>query len=182
MIAHGFNIKIEIVCKTHGVFLQTPNSHLQGSGCPFCYGNKKLNTELFIEKAKILHNNKYDYSLANYRNWNSKIEIICKTHGVFKQSPSLHLQREGCPKCNNSKGEIFIENYLIGNKIKYKPQYTFTDLKYKRQLLFDFGILDENNVLKYLIEYNGEQHYKGPVIIRVPFALVDPSEIKQGIQ
>ena len=59
-----------------------------------------------------------------------------------------------------SKGEIKIEELLIKNNLKYKPQFYFKDLKHKGYLRFDYGILDENDNLKYLIEYNGEQHYK----------------------
>lgn len=32
----GNKIKIKILCKKHGIFLQTPKSHLKGSGCPKC--------------------------------------------------------------------------------------------------------------------------------------------------
>lgn len=44
--------KVRIICKEHGEFLQNPNSHLNGCGCPYCAGNIKLTTEEFIQKAK----------------------------------------------------------------------------------------------------------------------------------
>ena len=47
-------------------------------------------TELFIQKAKLIHDDKYDYSKVNYINNNIKINIICKIHGDFEQSPSKH--------------------------------------------------------------------------------------------
>ena len=58
--------KIKIICPDHGTFEQTPSSHLNGSGCPKCYGNKNLTTEEFINKSNLIHNNKYDYSLSKY--------------------------------------------------------------------------------------------------------------------
>ena len=61
------------------------------------------NTNTFIEKANIVHKAKYDYSLVNYINSKTKINIICKNHGVFKQESASHLMGFGCPKC---KGEI----------------------------------------------------------------------------
>ena len=61
--------------------------------------------------------------------------------------------------CKKSKGELKIENLLKENNIKYKPQYSFTDLKHKDFLKFDFGILNEDGSLSHLIEYNGKQHY-----------------------
>ena len=67
---------------------------------------------------------------------------------------------DGCPKCISSKGEIKIENILISNNIKYKSQYSFDDLRFKKLLKFDFGIIDNENNLKYLIEFNGIQHYE----------------------
>ena len=51
----------------------------------------------FIEKANLVHNNKYDYSLVNYINNKTKIKIICKLHGIFEQTPDSHLRGRGCP-------------------------------------------------------------------------------------
>jgi very-short-patch-repair endonuclease len=46
--------KVIIICKKHGEFLQTPGSHLQGSGCPFCMessGEKEISK--FLRKNNI---------------------------------------------------------------------------------------------------------------------------------
>ena len=58
---------------------------------------------MFIEKAKEIHGDKYDYSLVEYKNNKTKIKIICKEHGIFEQSPYLHLKGSGCPKCYYKK-------------------------------------------------------------------------------
>ena len=60
---------------------------------------KSSNVKEFIEKASRLHNNKYDYSQVDYVNSRTKIVIICSEHGAFEQTPSSHLQGNGCPKC-----------------------------------------------------------------------------------
>ena len=70
------------------------------------------------------------------------------------------LKTGGCPMCNLSNGELLIKNCLEKLNIKYKPQYGFGDLKYKKSLKFDFGIIDDEGKLQYLIEYNGKQHYE----------------------
>lgn len=63
--------------------------------------------------------------------------------------------------CLKSKGELKIANILKENNINYKSQFSFPDLKGDRNvLLFDFAIFDELNSLKYLIEYQGLQHYQ----------------------
>ena len=61
-----------------------------------------------------------------------------------------------------SKGEYKIAKILNENNIRFKQQYTFDDLLGKSgdKLRFDFGIIDEQNNLLYLIEYNGIQHYE----------------------
>ena len=152
--------KIKIICKKHGIFEQIPCSHLFGKGCIKCSGLCKHTKEEFINKAVEIHGNEYIYDDINYINIHTKINIKCKKHDYFKQTPAHHLSGQMCPICNNSKGEIEIRNILKENNIRYKPQYGFADLKYKYPLKFDFGILDENNNLKYLIEYNGLQHYE----------------------
>jgi len=54
-----------------------------------------LNTKIFIERARKVHGDKYDYSLVNYLHINKKIKIICPTHGIFEQTPSHHLAGSG---------------------------------------------------------------------------------------
>ena len=64
---------------------------------------KKLTKEDFINKANIIHNNKYDYSKVKYINSRTKICIICPIHGEFWQIPNLHLRGNGCFKCGREK-------------------------------------------------------------------------------
>ena len=150
--------KVIITCKIHGDFTQKPASHLR-YGCIKCGGKEKFNNEIFAEKSKSIHKDKFIYDKVDYINNDTKVIITCKTHGDFTQSPKNHLNGFGCYLCNNSNSETLIEDILIENEISYKPQYTFPDLRHKSILYFDFGILDKNGNLKYIIEYNGEQHY-----------------------
>ena len=55
--------------------------------------------EEFIEKARELHRDRYDYSKFNYINCKTKGIIICKEHGEFSQHASNHLLGKGCSKC-----------------------------------------------------------------------------------
>lgn len=45
----------------------------------------KYDKNEFVRRANIIHKNKYDYSLSDYKNSRDKIEIICPIHGVFTQ-------------------------------------------------------------------------------------------------
>ena len=103
--------KVNIICPKHQVFYQTPNDHLSGKGCPICAGKNKT-TEIFIMECNLAHNNKYDYSLVKYNGAKSKINIICKKHGVFLQTACEHLYGNGCPVCKMSKGELKIKKFL----------------------------------------------------------------------
>ena len=96
--------KIEISCNIHGSYFQTPNQHLGGSGCCKCRNEKigklkRTTQKQFIDKANLVHNNKYNYSKVTYINNCTKIEIICNLHGTFYQAPSKHLIGQGCSKC-----------------------------------------------------------------------------------
>ena len=63
--------------------------------------------------------------------------------------------------CLNSKGEAIISRILEENNINYAKQFYFNDLTNKEgyKYYFDFGILDNNKNLLYLIEYDGIQHF-----------------------
>ena len=99
------NTKVIIICPVHGEFKQRPTDHLQGKGCLTCgvQSNGKTKKDKaaleFNDKASIVHDNKYDYSLVKYVNNNTKIDIICLEHGVFSQIPASHLRGYGCPSC-----------------------------------------------------------------------------------
>lgn len=122
-------IKIEIICRIHGSFYQTPNDHLMGCGCPMCSGKKKT-TETFIEAAKKIHNNRFDYSKTIYTKGLDKVIIICPEHGEFLQTPKDHLTGRGCLKCRNLTNNEFISKakQIHGDKYDYSiTKYINTD-------------------------------------------------------
>ena len=148
--------KVKIICPKHGVFVQAPKSHLK-YGCKKCFFEKtRFSQNEYIEKAKEIHDDKYDYSLVDYKNIRGKIKIICPIHGVFEQLANNHLRGIGCPKCKSSKGEITIRKYLKKRNILFEEQKKFDNLKDIKQLSYDFYIPEKN----LLIEFNGEQHYR----------------------
>ena len=132
--------KVCIICSEHGEFWQTPSDNLNGCGCPMC-GTAKLRNkfsltlENFIEKARKVHGDKYDYSKVEYVNNHTKVCIIHKKCGnEFWQTPNSHLNGHGCSYCRGneisqskkSNNEIFIKKaqQIHGNcydysKVKY---------------------------------------------------------------
>lgn len=60
---------------------------------------RKLTQDEFVQKAKQIHGNKYDYSESVFVNTRTKIAIVCPKHGVFTQTVSSHLMGHGCPNC-----------------------------------------------------------------------------------
>lgn len=92
-------------------------------------------TEQFISEARLVHGDKYDYSLVEYKNNKTKIKIICPKHGLFEQYPNDHLNGHGCKKCNQYKfnNEIFFNkaNKIHNNKYKYFNDYTTSKNKIK---------------------------------------------------
>jgi len=129
-----FDKKIKIICPTHGIFEQLYHAHIGGQNCPKCSIEKrfKFDTKSFINECKIIHKNKYDYSLVEYKNSKTKIKIICPIHGVFEQLHSNHIGGQNCPKCENKKlnNNKFIERSLIIHNNKY--DYSLVDYKNNR--------------------------------------------------
>ena len=119
---NGTTVKVCITCPNHGDFWQLPYVHIRGNGCPKCAGKNKT-TEDFIEAAKSIHNNKYDYSKINYIDSTTKVPIICPKHGIFWQTPKHHLGGHGCPVCKESNLEKEVRCLLEKNEIKYEISY-----------------------------------------------------------
>lgn len=152
-------VKVKINCPIHGIFEQRPSTHLMGHGCPGagCGGNKPLTKEDFVERSILVHGEKYGYSKFVYVNYFTASIITCYDHGDFIQKPSNHISGNGCPHCQESKGERAIREWLVINNIEFEPQHSYKDLVggYKRPLEFDFYI----PYLNLLIEFDGKQHY-----------------------
>lgn len=107
----------------------------------------------FIEKAKLIHGDKYDYSKVKYVNNKIKVCIICPEHGEFWQMPSKHINsKQGCPICNESKLEHDVSIFLDANNIKYERQKKF---KWLGLQSLDFYLPDYNTA----IECQGRQHF-----------------------
>ena len=110
---------VKIICPKHGLFLQNPQSHYSGSECPICaksirvenrLGNKDNIKQTFIDKANLVHKNKYTYEKIKYVNSQTKVCITCPVHGDFMQTPNDHSQGHGCPKCAGLDKKEYISN------------------------------------------------------------------------
>ena len=165
----GTTKKITIICPKHGEFEQMPVGHLSGKGCRKCSfeisaEKNRHSTEDFIQKAKVAHGNRYDYSKSIYQGDKIPLTIICPEHGEFEQIPSNHLQGAVCITCSQSrsKAEIAISEYLIKHRISFTQEATSKKifenslflLGYERTM-FDFFIPKKN----LLIEFDGEGHF-----------------------
>lgn len=105
--------KVCIICPEHGEFWKSPYNHLSGQGCPFCSRYKlSLTKDQFIEKARKVHGDKYDYSKAEYTNNSTKLCIICPEHGEFWQTPNAHISAmHDCPKCAHQSYKYTFEEF-----------------------------------------------------------------------
>lgn len=153
--------KVLINCPKHGGFFQTPGSHLNGNGCPKCgleliAISRRISSEHFIENARKVHGERYDYSSLKYFDHDTKVEIKCRDHGSFYQNPISHLIGKGCPRCRKSKGEEMVRQILELSNIVFETQKSFDSLLSEKggNLLFDFFIPQYN----LLIEFDGWQH------------------------
>ena len=167
--------KIELICHhkdsdgcEHGVFYATPTQILSGCGCLKCKKDKlskiKLKTyEEFLEKAKKIHDDKYEYDESTYKNTHTPMKIYCKevddngnVHGWFIQTPHSHCAGEGCPLCKTNQMEREIKLFCEENKIKINYEQKFSWLKKQLPLSLDFYLPDYNIA----IECQGEQHFR----------------------
>lgn len=91
---------VSIICDKGHIFQQPPASHLKGFGCAKCACVGSYTQDEFIEKAKMVHGDKYDYSLVKYLGSQTKVVIKCIACGnIFNQIPASHLKGCGCANC-----------------------------------------------------------------------------------
>ena len=117
---------------------------------------KKINNEEFIEKSRIIHDEKYIYDRCKYVGNRIKVIITCPKHGDFTQLPYNHLEGKGCQICGGSKKHTK-ESFIEKSKVKHNSKYNYDFVEY----------LDSKTKVKILCPIHGifeqlpENHIKG---------------------
>lgn len=132
--------KIKIKCNKCGcVFEQRPAKHLNTNGCPEC---AKFNSSLrqrsnivdFVEKARKIHGDKYDYSKFVYVNNKTNGIVICPEHGEFNINPNAHLAGNGCKVCGQervkSKLKKSLEDFISDARAVFGDRYDYNHVVY----------------------------------------------------
>ena len=85
---------------------------------------KNSTTEEFIQKAKKIHGNKYNYSLVVYTKRTEKVKLICPIHGIFEQRAGCHISNgRGCAKCRILNLFLTNEDFIKKAQKKHKNKY-----------------------------------------------------------
>nr|QBK88537.1 MAG: uncharacterized protein LCMiAC01_02140 [Mimivirus LCMiAC01] len=128
--------KLLIICPIHDEFIIIAKHHFYKTGCPECDLEIKLKDvkkrqKLFIERAKKIHHNKYNYTKVSYQDVKKKVIIICPKvgHDEFLQSPEFHLLGIECPKCRVGK---VIDRFIKKSNEVHKNRYDYSKIKYVR--------------------------------------------------
>lgn len=129
---------VDIICPQHGKFTQCVNNHMNvGSGCPTCGNIKKMakiaiskTHDDFISESKIVHNEKYDYSLTKYIKNDKKVKIICREHGAFLQRASGHLRGAGCAKCALKNRTYTPHEFYEQCNVMHENKYDYSKCDY----------------------------------------------------
>ena len=91
---------------------------------------KRKTKEQFIEEAKKIHGDKYDYSLVEYEGTDKKVKIICPIHGVFEQVPREHLHGHGCQLCAKSLYKSKKYEFIEKAKEIHGDKYDYSKVEY----------------------------------------------------
>ena len=134
------HIPVCIIDENGNEFFQTPNSHLNGHGnANEAYKKSwdkrgRITTEEFIERAKKVHGDKYDYSKVEYVNAKTKVCIICPIHGEFYIKPHNLLNSKGCYKCgresSGSKQSLTTEEFIKRARKIHGDKYDYSKVEY----------------------------------------------------
>lgn len=86
--------------------------------------------DCFLKKARQVHGDKYDYSLVQYKNCKTKVQIVCPIHGVFEQTPDHHLNGKcGCPVCaGNQRSDL--DTFIEKAEMVHGMLYDYSCVKY----------------------------------------------------
>lgn len=121
--------KVIIICKIHNEFEQTPSNHMMGRGCSYCSGVGRLTKEIFLQKAKDVHGDLYEYILPDKITNSCKIKIKCAKHGIFEQTPKNHFKGQKCHNCCKYRG-FSQDEFLNKCKEVHGNKYDYSETVY----------------------------------------------------
>lgn len=130
----SYHRHVEIICPLHGVFQQAPAGHLAGRGCVWCAAKinadrLRLGTDEFVNRARQVHGDNYDYSKVEYISNLVPVSILCKKHGAFSQAPSKHIDaKQGCPSCANR--DMNLEKFVERSRAIHGEKYDYSRAVY----------------------------------------------------
>ncbi len=142
-------------------FMRMPRELKQGVLCPECRRpNYHETTETYRKRLDEKYDGKYEL-LSEYTYARAKVNVKCNQCGtIWEATPDNLMRGHRCPKCTISRGEDRNEAWLVKNGVKHQSQYSDKRCRDERALRFDFAILDENDKLSLLIEYDGAKHFR----------------------
>ena len=112
---------------------------------------KKLTKEEFVKRAKLVHGNKYDYSLVEYKNNRTKVKIKCNKCGnIFEQIPSNHIHKtskQGCPFCYGNVKTTTEEFIQKSKQIWGENVYDYSEVNYvNNRIKVKLKCIKHNNI------------------------------------
>ena len=122
--------KVCIVCPKHGEFWQTPDKHLHYHSCQKCHPHHKKSTDEFIEEARKIHGDKYDYSKVEYKGMLTKICVVCPKHGEFFVLPNNHLNGDICRKCYDEERRKSTDEFIEEARKIHGDKYDYSKVNY----------------------------------------------------
>jgi len=103
------------------------------ASCPFCRGIKRgiksFTGKTFIERAKVVHGDKYGYDKVDYQNIGTKVIITCPEHGDFLQLPRGHMLGKSCPACSGHK-KLTTKEFIKQAKAVHGNRYSYYKVEY----------------------------------------------------
>jgi len=126
----GSQDKVTIICPEHGVFTQSPSSHIMGVACPSCNYDRTDAASTFITRSNRIHDSKYSYDKVEYKGTLKKVTIICPDHGEFQLEPGHHMRGVACAICSNERSRGTTADFIERASLIHENRYTYSNSIY----------------------------------------------------
>lgn len=151
--SEGHLYKCQCDCPAHTIVLRSKKSLDRNINCSCGCAKLKYQIGDIINNKQII-----DVQQNSSENGRHYYKVKCLLCGKEYQAMAQSLEASiGCG-CQSSKGEFLISQILQVNNIPYISQY-HPPIKDIPKIRYDFALLDNNDNVIRLIEFDGEQHY-----------------------
>lgn len=131
VVYKGWDQAVTLICPIHGEFEKQAQYLIKGHGCNGCVPamntrSRRIPSEVWIQRFREAHGDKYDYSKVDVSGTTGKVTIGCRTHGEFEVDPQQLAHGHECKRCALGRVGVSADTWVQRFRDSHGDKYDYS--------------------------------------------------------